>query len=363
MKVLHLLNQALTGRYPPTWVKALFAQWEVDYHYGERGVALLCLRPDKLVDYLNRHQYDWLFWGWECQSLKLYQRVYESQRNFKILLFGQEQPQRIDALRQVQQFADLCVTSSPVYQDEVDGFLPFGIHTAHGQYLSSTFATKKNQILLTGSYRHSRCQVYERLLAQQPFAWPVVWFPPYLATNHAEGDRFRELAQIYPDAVLGQGELGHDAVSSAQGYIPAMMKHLAESKLHLDFTTNSSNWLKFHEDCDVIMAQCRMLKGGYCPERVLDAMFLHCHSLCLYDKAVEAVVGDRVTYYDSMDDLLSKTRRLIQSLDAGQVSAERAAVYPSLTTENIIKTLATMFRTGQVIPLVQTVDASALNLS
>lgn len=347
MKVFHVLNQAILGRYPPGWVQPLFAQAGVEYHYATRQESLLCLFPDKLVSYLNKHGYDWLFWGWECQSEALYQRVYEARRGFKILLFGQEQPQRLDTLRRVSRFADVCITSSPVYRDEVDGFLPFGIHTAYGRGLPSEFHQKKNQILLTGSYRHSRCQLYERLLGQQPFDWPVVIFPPDLDTDHAKGDRFRELAAAYPDYVLGQGEAGKDAIASAQGYIPTMMQHLGRSKLHIDFTTNSSNWLKFHEDCDAIMARCRDLRGGYCPERVLDAMYMQCHSLCLYDRAVEAVVGRHVTYYDSMESLIEQTRRLIGELTADRVRVEKAAVYPHLSTESVIEALATTFHTGQ----------------
>lgn len=343
MKVIHLLNDAVLGRYPLEWVTEEFAKHGVSFH---RACASTWLykrgsRTPALMDMLNEKGFDWLYWGWECESPKVYRSIFENpRRQFKVFIYGQEQPQRLDAMRAVYPYCDMGITSSPVWAEEVDGFLPFGIHTRYCSYEPPPWGAKKNQILLTGSYRHSRCQLFERLLYEQPFEWPVVMFPPNLYSDHAGGDRFRQVAARYPKYVLGHG-------GNHTQYIPGMLRHLGESKIHIDFTTNSSNWMKFHEDYLEVMKQSAHLRGGYCPERVLDAAFMRCHSICLYDKALKAVAGDNVSYYHSYDELVHMVNRMIRSLDSEQVERERNNLYPRFSTENIIRAMALMFKTGR----------------
>lgn len=342
VKVLHLRNLALLGRYPKSEITRLFAEHDVDYRFDNALPNGAYKDHDKIIEYCNREGVDWVFWNWEKHELQIYKQYYESRRSFKIALFGHEQPQALDNLRAVSQYADFTITSSPVYKNEVDGFLPFGIHTHFFEGERLPFKEKANRILLSGSYRHSRGQFFEWALREQPFKWPVYLFTPPLSIDTVERDYTRQICARYPRYV-------YKCAENRTSYISQLLAHLNTHKIFLDFTTNSTNKLKFHEDFEVIMKQARELNGGYCPERVLDALWLGTYSWCLYDKAVTSVLQDQVGTFESCEDLVEQVNQLIIDSSCLRAKAQSARKFVSrYTTEEVIRILARFFKTGHL---------------
>lgn len=345
IKVLHLNNEALIGRYPRSVVTALFAQYGIDYHFAKDIPQEVIRDSARLAEFCNKERYAWVFWNWEKHSIDRYQVLFESDRCFKIALLGHEQPQAIRELRRSQLYADTVITTAPTYKDEVDGFLPFGIHTHYFKGEKLPFEKKQNRILISGSYRHSRGQFFEWALREQPFKWPVCLYTPPFKRDMVERDETRKIVSRYPRYVYPCAE-GH------RQYISGLLEHLNTHKIFLDFTTNSTNYLKFHEDLYQILEQVSDLKGGYCPERVLDALWLGTYSWCLYDKAVEYCLEDKVGYYKSLEDLVEQVNSKIEQTILLQQRATRSAKYVKrYTTENVIKHLAHFFHSGRLIEI------------
>lgn len=272
--------------------------------FRDRGVDYVIGRdPDPA--WLDEQGFDYLFWSWECNDLERYRRLFEAPRHYRILIFGQEQPQKLEQLRAVTPYADLVITSSPVYRGEFDGFVPFGIHDVGHPDGIDREVERKKAVLLSGSYRHSRGQMFDRLLGDQPFHWPVYLFPTCIEHDMVEVDRTREI-------VARNARWCYPAAASLKSYISELLQHLLEHSVFIDFTTNSSNHVKFHENLDAILMRVHELPGGYCPERVLDALWLGCDCFCLEDKAVRQVLGEHVTCYDSYESLVAEVNRHIE---------------------------------------------------
>lgn len=345
IKVVHLKNDALLGRYPHSHIKTLFAKHEVEYLFDEELPKKIWLEPVLFNQYCRDHGIAWICWHWEKFEPRVYQNLYESDRSYKIFLFGHEQPQALSNLREISKYADFTITSSSPYASEVDGFLPFGIHTYYFKSEKRPFTDKQKRILISGSYRHSRGQFFEWLLREQPFDWPVYLFTPPLQSDTVERDDTRKIVSRYPKYV-------YKCAETHRSYIPELLEHLNNHKLFLDFTTNSTNYLKFHEDYETIMQQAKTLKGGYCPERVLDALWLGTYSWCLYDQAIVEVLEDYVGLYENRNDLVSQVNRLINNQARLSQLAYHSQVYVErYTTENIIRKLADFFKSGRWIPL------------
>lgn len=345
IKVLHLNNEALIGRYPHNVVKQLFAEHDVDYVFAEEIPKGLAGDSFKLTEYCNQEQYDWLFWNWEKHSTECYQIVFESDRTFKIAMLGHEQPQALQLLRKNQQYADFVITTAPTYRNEVDGFLPFGIHTHYFKGTQLAFEEKQDRILISGSFRHSRGQFFEWLLSEQPLKWPVYLFTPPLCSDTVRQDGMRQIVSRYPKYV-------YKCADNHRSYITELLEHQNIHKLFLDFTTNSTNYLKFHEDFQVIMEEADNLEGGYCPERVLDALWLGTYSWCFYDKAVEYCLSDKVGYYRSLNDLVKQVDELIEQPSALRSLADESSNYVKrYTTEKVIQHLANFFHTGRLVEI------------
>lgn len=338
MKVLHLRNDALLGRYPHKHVKKLFAEYQIDYLFEEDIDKGLWKDGERLALYCNQQNIKWIFWNWEKLDSKIYKSLFEAQRDFKIVLFGHEQPQALSNLRKNQHYADYAITSSIIYKNEVNGFLPFGIHTYYFKDEKISYNDKQKRILISGSYRHSRGQLFEWLLREQPFDWPVYLYPPDLSTNHVEKDLMRQIVARYPKYV-------YPAATTNYGYISELLSHLNTHRFFIDFTTNSTNYLKFHEDFQTIMTQSKDLPGGYCPERMLDALWLGTLSWCLYDKAIINLVGDAVNYYSSLDELVTSVNQKIRTGQQREESNTVSTIAQRYTTEQIIKRLAFFFKT------------------
>lgn len=345
IKVLHLDNEALLGRYPHKRVKELFSQHNVDYVFAEEVGKEIVTDSVRLVQYCNENNYSWIFWNWEKHDPKRYEAVFDSNRSFKMALLGHEQPQVLPQLRRVQQYFDFVITTAPTYKYEVDGFLPFGIHTYFFEERRKRFEEKQNRILISGSYRHSRGQFFEWLLKEQPFSWPVYLYTPNLENNMVEKDEMRKIVSRYPKFV-------YKCASNHRSYIPGFLRHLNNHKIFLDFTTNSTNYLKFHEDIDEIMKVAENLKGGYCPERVLDALWLGAYSWCFYDKAVEYCLEDKVGYYKKREELVEQVEEHIRDSLLLKSKSEKSSHYcERYTTERVIKHLSDFFGTGRLIEL------------
>lgn len=342
IKVLHFRNTAVLGRYPIAEISRCFSREGVLFTHEVREHKGVWKNPLLLRDWCHKNDIDWVYWGWEKEESSLYKKLFESDRKFKIFMFGQEQPQALNLIRQNRHFADVTITSSPVYKDEVDGFLPFGIHTYYFKEEKLPFAKKQDRILISGTYRHSRGQFFEWLLENQPFDWPVYLYPPRLHEDLVGRDRMRKIVSKYPKYV-------YKCASDHYDYIPNLLKHLNTHKLFLDFTTNSSNYLKFHEDLHEIMSKAKELKGGYCPERVLDALWLGTYSICFLDKAVEYVLQNHVEYFENLDELVSIVNALIRNRKLLKEKAIASQKFvEKYTTENVIGTLAHLFKTGEV---------------
>lgn len=344
LKVLHFKFTALLGRYPLDEIRRLFREQGIDFITGSQ-IPKGIWQFEKLLEYCREQNIDWLYWGWEKEDTELYKKVFEAPRKFKILMFAQEQAQALETLRKNSKYADFVITSSPVYRNEVDGFLPFGIHTYYFLDKKLPFNQKQNRILISGSYRHSRGQFFEWALREQPFKWPVYLFCPDLTKNLVEKDRMRQIVSRYPKYV-------YSCAKGIEGYIPKLLQHLNTHKLFLDFTTNSSNYLKFHEDLEVLLRDAKKYKGGYCPERILDALWLGVYSFCFEDEAIKKVLHNCVSYYSLLSDLVNQVNAIIENQELLENRATLAQGYVErYTTEKVIKALAYIFKTGRMFEL------------
>lgn len=341
IRVLHFRFTAVLGRYPFKEIRRLFALEGIEFLSVDIECKDLWKKPKEFCKWCNENKIDWVYWGWEKENSDYYKELYESDRKFKILLFGQEQPQALNLMRDHSPYADVSITSSPIYKEEVNGFFPFGIHTYYFEGEKKAFEEKKDAILLSGTYRKSRGQFFDRILKEQPFDWPVYLFPPRLHEDLVGTDEMRKIAARYPKYVY-QCAPTHDT------FISRLMSHLNEHKLFLDFTTNSSNYLKFHEDLDYLCSIGEELPGGYCPERVLDALWLGTYSYCFKDKAVEYVLGENVGYYGNIDELVERVNEAIRNKEL-QEKAKRSEKYVErYTTEEVIKAFTHLFKTDEV---------------
>lgn len=333
MKILHLCNNAVLGRYKISWIQEEFAKHGIEYIHNISSVPKGWRTPELLIPWIKENNVEWMFWGWEKHSVDIYEN-YWKQHPCKILIYGQEQPQALIDLRKAKPYCDICITSSPVYRNEVHGFWPFGIHT---RYIRNN-GQKQNRILMSGSYRHSRGQLMEWVLKHQPFEYPVYIYTPPLEHNTVEHDETRILASRYP-------KFFYPAAKTREDYIYDLMYHLSTHRIFLDFTTNSTNKDKFHTDLDDLFNKGRTLPGGYCPERVLDALYQDCRVVCFWDKALEQVLGSIPYYYCSYDELRNSMKKAIHDSTNYKSSVEK------YTTENVIRVISETFKTNKVIEL------------
>jgi hypothetical protein len=344
IRVLHFRYTALLGRYPEERIVTLFAEHGIEFLPEKTISKEIWQDSERLAKWCNENHIDWVYWGWEKEETNRYKLLYEADRNFRILIFGQEQPQALNVMRAHSPYADVALTSSPIYAREVNGFLPFGVHTYYAPP-RIPFDQKQNRILISGSYRHSRGQLFDYLLKHQPFKWPVYLFTPHLSDDLVQKDFMRQIVASNPKYV-------YRAADTRSDYISKLLGHQNTHKCFIDFTTNSTSFLKFHEDFRVIMQQSQTLLGGYCPERVLDALWMGSCGFCLEDKAVRAVLGNAVSYYHSIEELTEQVNALIDSPDRMlQTSSQGQLVAERFTTEKVIAALAMFFKEGTLSPL------------
>lgn len=344
MKVLHFYGTAILGRSPQQWYEEKFLNngIELVHHpeplhpYIRHGLENYI---DELVEYANDKKVQWLFFGWEM--FRGFKQIWEHpKRKFKVLIYAQEQPQRLGDIPILRGYCDKLYTSAPTFQGGTDGYIPFPVHTAFGNSKLGTLE-KRKQILISGSFRQCRYELFERLLTEQPFKWPVKFLPSGLQWEPIGKMQYEELIQKFPEHIVAKPK-------SQSDYIPVLLSALSSSMMFIDCTFNPYPELKMsqaHTSLDDVFA-IKDYKGGYMPERVLDACNWGCYPICLKNPAIDFCLGEKASYYDSYDGLVNTVSQWINKSASEQMDDLMALVHlmQSYSTETIIEKLSNIFK-------------------
>lgn len=340
---MHLYGTAVLGRSPQKWYEDQFLLNNIELtHHPEPLHKFIRVglenHIDELVQYANDENFDWLFFGWEM--FPAFQKLWEhKRRSFKILIYAQEQPQRLGDIPNLRKYCDKLYTSAPTFQDNTDGYIPFPVHTA---YASSHLGMleKRKQILISGSFRQCRYELFERLLREQPFEWPIKFLPSGIKWEPIGRTQYEELITRFPNSIVQIPQQQSD-------YIPALLSAISSSTLFIDCTFNPYPELKMsqaHSSLNDVLS-IKDYKGGYMPERVLDACNWGSYPVCLKNPAIKYCLGEKVSYYDSYESLLELVNRWIGKEVQEQLNdlLTIASLMEDYSTEAIIKRLSSIF--------------------
>ncbi len=362
MKVMYFGGDACIGRSTPEFYQSEFKKNKIDFFCGysrskEETDARISLKEDlpKLSNFLNSNEFKWVFFGWEINPpVDVIKKLYELSNTYKILIFGQE-VQHKNKLLDKRPYCDIIISDSPClvmcpkFSKIIDGFLPNCIHSnAVPGIVPCAWDKKEEFILISGSYRNARFQLFERLLKKQPFKWPVRFLsqgngPGIESCGH--GEPINRLLKKYPDFV-------EKIPANSRAYISDFISLLQCSKIYIDFTINTCRELNIcahKSDIETIFNNLpELARYSYCSERILDAAWMKNYCIALDMLSVRLLLSDTVVYYSSYESLLDVVNKSIDYVDMESKSEEiYKKVWPKYSAENIISIYSHIFHTGK----------------
>ena len=223
--------------------------------------------------------------------------------------------------------------------------MPNPVHTAYIEDRILPWNEKDNSILISGSYRTCRMELFKQLFREQPFKWPVFFFPPNNEKEIKNIQVIDEISSFHPEYVLrGSGE--------RDKYNKEILKHLNKTKIFVDCTFNPYPNLHISHANGTLEEIEKVLPtylGGYAPERVLDACYMGNTVVALHNKALNFVLRDNLIFYSNYKELVEKIREAIEheEINLKPFATESQKLVKDYTTEEVIKHLAEMFKTGK----------------